>query len=141
MEGKIYEPLLAKRIKQHLARNGGLSGNQDGFTQGKSTIEAMQRIVQLIRMTKGRSRRTKEKCVVVALDAIKEEMEHLKIPFCLKGIIADYFTNGHIIGSYEQKIGISCGVPQGSIMGPLIYETSFMTAYCEWTWSEINNGR
>ena len=83
--GKIYERLLAKRIKQHLALKGGLSGTQYGFIVEKSTIEAKE--MQLIGMTIGDSRQTKEKCVVMALDvksafntvawtAIKKEMEH-----------------------------------------------------------------
>ncbi|KAJ3663136.1 hypothetical protein Zmor_007445 [Zophobas morio] len=52
---------------------------------------------------------------------IKEVMGHWDIPGYLKEIIADYFTKRHITGSYGQKIGISCEVPQGSIIGPLIW--------------------
>ena len=94
--GKIYERLLAKRIKQHPALKGDLSGNQYGFTAGKSTIEATERVMQLIGMIKGGSRQTKEKCVVGALD-VRNEFN----------TIAWTAT-----GSYGQKMGISCEVPQ-----------------------------
>ena len=130
--GKIYERLLTDRIKLHIAQKGGLSGNQYGFTAGKSTIEAIDRVVQLIGMTKRGVRQTRKKHIVVAIDvrnafntiawsAVKKELKHWDMPGYLKRIIADYFTNRQITGSYGQKIGISCGVPQGSIMGPLIW--------------------
>ncbi len=83
-------------------------------------------------MTKRGVRQTRKKHIVVALDvrnafntiawsAVKKELKRWDMPGYLKGIIADYFTNRQITGSYGQKIGISCGVPQGSIIGPLIW--------------------
>ena len=66
-----------------------MSGNQYGLTEGKSIIEAIERVMQLIGMNKG------------------GEMERWDIPGYSKRIIVDHFTNRHIIGSYGQKIGIS----------------------------------
>lgn len=64
-----------------------MSWIQYDSTEGKSIIDAIEAVVQPIGMTKDDSRRTKEKCVMVALDvrntfniiawtAIKEEIEH-----------------------------------------------------------------
>lgn len=45
---KLYETLIKSRLQEEIQDKGGLSENQNGFTKGKSTIHAVERVKSIV---------------------------------------------------------------------------------------------
>lgn len=125
--GKVYEQLIKTRLVQEITTNGGLSEMQFGFVAGKSTIDAMFKVKKLAKAAKKR----KKLCVMVMLDiknafnsvpwkGILEELNRKNVAPYLVNVIADYFRDRKILVD-KTPIVTSCGVPQGSVLGPILW--------------------
>ena len=129
---KIIEKLMHKRLYEFLENNNILFKNQFGFRKQNSTIHALIQITEQIResMEKG-----KFGCGIFidlrkAFDTVNhkillKKLEHYGVRGTFLQWFESYLTgrkqyvyfNGH---SSDQK-DISCGVPQGSVLGPLLF--------------------
>lgn len=126
MVGKLYERLIKERIEQELERNGGLSERQFGFRRGRSTVDAVKTVVEAAKRCRRRW------FMVVALDVqnafnsavwsvIVRELRAKKIPEYLVNTVESYFSERTIKVTKSKTIDMTAGVPQGSVLGPLLW--------------------
>ena len=131
--GKILEKLLLDRLNSFLRKHKILSNSQFGFRSNRSTVDALMNFVEEIRKTWD-NQNTVTKCTFVDLKKAFDTVDHKML---LKKC-ASYGLRGHVlkilesylkdryqfttIGENESKDRlVSCGVPQGSILGPLLF--------------------
>ena len=129
---KIFEKVMYNRLLTHLTDNNILSPSQFGFRAGHSTSHAILYLVDQI--TRAIDRR--EMTIGVFLDLSKafdtvnhtillHKLQHYGISGTALRWFDSYLLNrkqyvkyNHANSEFET---ISCGVPQGSILGPLLF--------------------
>ena len=134
---KILERVIAGRLVEHLDEVGpGLSDNQFGFRAGRSTIDAILRV-------KARSEEVVARggvVLAISLDianafntlpwaCIREALVYHNVPPYLCRIVGAYLSDRYISypgrGGLEERREMSCGVPQGSVLGPLLWNIGY----------------
>ncbi|KAL4131252.1 hypothetical protein QTP88_008590 [Uroleucon formosanum] len=136
--GKILEFLLARRLEDHMSDSGGLSANQYGFRKGKSTDDAVRELqAYLLEGVNGGNF-----CLAVSIDVrnafntvkwsdILDALPRWRIPQYLLNMFRSYFSGrtGTVHANCAEggtlEIEISGGVPQGSVVGPLLWNATF----------------
>ncbi|XP_017776379.1 PREDICTED: RNA-directed DNA polymerase from mobile element jockey-like [Nicrophorus vespilloides] len=128
---KVFERLLLRRIRPFLCEEGVIPDHQFGFRRHHSTIEQIHRVTNDIR----RSMEGKQYCSAVFLDItqafdkvwhagllykIKSTLPHTFYSL-LKSFLCDRFFQVKMEGEVTQLYPIGSGVPQGSILGPVLY--------------------
>lgn len=134
--GKAMEAVLAGRLVAEMEANGALSENQYGFRKGRSTLTALERVMEVAEGERARTLKTRGLCLVVLLDVknafnsmswdvILDAMRAKGISPCLRRMIASYLADRKILlgesGTYE----VMAGVPQGSILGPILWNLAY----------------
>lgn len=129
---KIFEKAFYNRLVKYLNRHDILCKNQYGFRKAHSTAFALIDLYEKI----SKSIDNKEVAIGIfmdlskAFDAISHEILFQKLEhYGIRGIALDwvksYFCNRRQFVSYKNASShlkyISCGVPQGSILGPLLF--------------------
>ena len=129
---KILEKLMYTRLLSFLNKNGILYNLQFGFRSGHSTAMAIMALVDNI----SRSIDNGEYTLGVFLDFSKafdclnhqilfNKLEHYGVRNEALLWFKSYFTDRYQYVSYDgsesDKMLITCGVPQGSILGPLLF--------------------
>uniref|UniRef100_A0A0A9YN50 Putative RNA-directed DNA polymerase from transposon BS n=1 Tax=Lygus hesperus TaxID=30085 RepID=A0A0A9YN50_LYGHE len=128
---KLFEKLLLKRLKPIIEERNLIPDHQFGFREQHSTIDQVHRITSVI-----------EKCfeekgicsavflnVSEAFDKVWHKGLQAKLqrdrPTQYYTILVSYLTERHFRvkheDEYSQLRGIRAGVPQGSVLGPLLY--------------------
>ena len=129
---KIFERLVYNRLVEFIVKNNILSQNQFGFQKGKSTENAVTSIVSQI--LKAKERKESSYCIFLdfakAFDTVNHDILIEKLNFY--GVkdkalawFKSYLSNRAQytqIGENLSDIGlIKHGVPQGSVLGPLLF--------------------
>lgn len=129
---KVIEKIILINLTQHLDDENVLQNEQFGFRTSHSTTHALTRIVELI--TKGFNR--KETTIGVFLDTEKAfdkvwhtgllyKLIQIKTPFYLISLLKSYLLNRtfnvHLGNTISDTFSINAGVPQGSLLGPILY--------------------
>jgi hypothetical protein len=131
--GKVMEKVIAHQLNAHLTRNGLHDDMQSAYKQGTSTETALIRIKADVDMILNDG----DSVLLVLLDlsAAFDTVDHnilltrLQQEVGLQGTalrwIQSYLTNRtqavHINSSKSSEVGLSVGVPQGSVLGPLLF--------------------
>ena len=129
---KILEKIMYSRLMSFITQYEILYLNQFGFREKRSTSMAILTFVEKIR----KSLDNKELCIGLfldfakAFDTINHKILFEKLDFYgIRGIALDwvksYFKDRKQLTIYENKKStlenITCGVPQGSVLGPLFF--------------------
>jgi hypothetical protein len=129
---KIIEKLVHKRLLHYLTTHNILSYSQYGFQPNMSTelaiLESQDRIVKAIA--------SKKFCLGLFIDLSKAfdtlnhsilitKLQHIGIRGTPLNWFHSYLTKRHQYVSFKNvessQLQITCGVPQGSILGPLLF--------------------
>lgn len=136
--GKIYERVIVGRMQDFMKDHpsAALSDRQFGFRQGKYTIDTLNSVASFIY----KWTRKKQFVISVGLDVrnafnsipwtvIRGALRRKDFPIFMRRIIDSYLHDRSI--EYPTKGGgfgtrrISCGVPQGSVLGSLLWNIAF----------------
>ena len=129
---KVLERIVYNRLFHYLMKHKFFSASQYGFQPNRSTeyaiLELQDRIMKIMNK--------KECCVGVFMDLSKafDTLDHKILldklyHYGIRGVAHDWFRDYlsnrkqyvHINGTSSGQLPISCGVPQGSILGPLLF--------------------
>jgi hypothetical protein len=128
---KLFEKLLLKRLKPIIEDRNLIPDHQFGFRQRHSTIDQVHRITNIIE----NALENKKICASIFLDVAQafDKVWHKGLEWKLQRdlpkqyykILKSYMTDRHFRvkceGEYSELKKISAGVPQGSVLGPVLY--------------------
>lgn len=130
--GKLCERSILDRLQAH-ARDTNLSrNNQFGFREQHSTIQAVLSAAEKISFNNNKTKSTGMVLLDVEKafdscwhDAILHKLRLSKFPLYLIKIIQSYLTDRsafvEVLGSSSPDFNIPAGVPQGSLLAPLLF--------------------
>lgn len=128
---KIFERLFLTRLNPVISELNIIPNHQFGFRQRHGTIEQVHRVVDKIRL----SQEKKEYCSAVFIDISQafDKVWHegllyklkLYLPHPYYEVLKSYLTERHFMiklrNEYSPLAPIMAGVPQGSVLGPILY--------------------
>jgi len=137
--GKLLERVILNRLTKYTESENGLSNMQFGFRKGRSTVDAIRTVVEAAEIAQRQQRRGNRYCAVVTLDvknafnsasweAIARSLHSMRVPVYLCRILKSYFQNRTLIYETdrgERRMTITAGVPQGSILGPTLWNAMY----------------
>lgn len=101
--GKLLEHLILARLRDEIERTGGLAENQFGFREGRSTISAVQKVVNLVDRAARRNRHTRRPAVITldirnafnctSWQKILELLKEREVKKYLRRMIKQYFKD------------------------------------------------
>ena len=129
---KIFEKVIYRRMLEYCEESNALADVQFGFRRGHSTAHQLQRVVNIVNNAKTRGMSTAMALLDVqkAFDNVWHnglvfKLLRLQFPSYLVKLIASYLsqrTSKVVIGNIVSSTYSNCaGVPQGSVLGPLLY--------------------
>ena len=130
--GKIFEKLIYSRLYAFLSGQGLINTNQYGFRKGHSTSHALNYSISYI------EKNLKEKSHVLGIfvdlskafdtidhDILLYKLENYGIRGIANKLISSYLKGRqqyvHVLEEDSQKLPVVYGVPQGSVLGPLLF--------------------
>ena len=132
--GKLFEKLLFDSMHNHLCTNGLISAQQSGFLPGDSTINQLLSITHKIFTGFEESPSRETRAVFLdfykAFDRVWHEglvykLERNGISGKLLKLMKNYLSDRKqrvlLNGKNSEWADISAGVPQGSVLGPLLF--------------------
>ena len=129
---KICESLVYDQLYGYLNSNSLLTKNHSGFRSLHSTVTALLHLTNnwYLNIYKGMTNLIVLLDLAKAFDTVSHNILLKKLePYGLKGVTLDWFLS-YLSDRQQQCVGegcvskpqlISCGVPQGSILGPLLF--------------------
>jgi len=129
---KLFERVIKIRLEAHLdAIPEGLSCHQYGFRKGRSTLDALEAVSGMVQRAGSGALARRDLCALVAIDVanafntapwkkIEEALCRKSVPGYLLNIVRSYL-NDHQLLTKAGSMAVTCGVPQGSVIGPLLW--------------------
>lgn len=137
--GKLLEQLIKARLHKELEERNDLHQMQYGFRKGLSTITAMEKVIQIANGAKAGCYRSRKICVLITLDVanafnsaswkeIIGEVKKRKVMPEIARLVNSYLEDREIVieeGEERQNIKVNSGVPQGSVLGPTLWNLQY----------------
>ena len=137
--GKLLEEMVLQRLQGHMVRENGLLENQFDFRKGRSTVDAIQAVVDIATKARRGTGKRKEFSALISIDIRNafnttrwniciEAMVQKKVLNYLLRMIDDYLSDRWVIyegDKWSLKEEITCGAPQGSQVGPLVWNVMY----------------
>ncbi|KAH8345362.1 hypothetical protein KR059_002276, partial [Drosophila kikkawai] len=139
----VLEHLISTRLERAIVAAGGLSDSQYGFRKAKSTVDAISKVVDIASAAIAGQRwkgGSKEYCLIVTLDIrnafntarwgriMDALLSNFGVPTYLLNLMRNYFHDRMLqidSDSGTQTVELSCGVPQGSVLAPLLWNAMY----------------
>lgn len=129
---KIFEKYIAEELMDYLAANKILSERQFGFRKAKSTKHAIMRLIEDVFAGLETSQKTygvfcdlSKAFDCVSHSILAGKLQHYGVRGKEIAILTSYLSNrqqvAELNGCRSGKCKINLGVPQGSILGPLLF--------------------
>lgn len=129
---KIFEKLILKRLRPVIEENELIPNHQFGFRKQHSTIEQVHRVVNVIE----KNLEERKVCTAAFLDVSQafDRVWHVGLLHKIKKSLPDqyyhlfksYLANRYFQVRYTDELStqfkIEAGVPQGSVLGPTLYQ-------------------
>ena len=132
--GKIFEKLIFNSLYSYLSSNGLITKNQSGFIPGDSCTNQLLFLINEIHEAFENPSSLEVRAVFLDISKAFDKVWHEGLIFKLKqnGVAGkllrffkSYLTNRKqrvaLNGSYSNYANIESGVPQGSVLGPLLF--------------------
>ena len=132
LPGKLAERIVHTHVISFIEEKGLLNQNQGGFRKNKSTISTTAKFIDDILLGMNDKQYTVAAFIDLkkAFDTINHEILIRKLPHFgfnnnIIRWVENYLQNRKqkciVNGKTSMEAGIVCGVPQGSILGPLLF--------------------
>lgn len=129
---KIFESILSSQINHYFSINNLFSTTQHGFRANHSCETALQTVIESLRENISKNKKTlalfvdfKKAFDLVEPKLLWRKLFHYGFDNKALGLIENYFNNRTMsvcIGkNSSSKLKLNLGVPQGSILGPLLF--------------------
>lgn len=129
---KIFERVILNRIHEFEKNNNNLNQEQFGFRKGRSTVQQLARITNVISNGLNQNKSTAMLLLDIekAFDTVWHEglvhkLSTYKLPNYVLKIIMSYLEDRtfqiKIGNTYSKTQNVAAGVPQGSILGPILF--------------------
>lgn len=133
---KLLETLLKNRLEKELTEKGAIHENQYGFRKGKSTIDALNKILNIVDNINAKSYKSRGVATLLTLDIknafnsaqwqeIIRQLENKGISGYLIRMLQQYLHKRYIVTEHGERFRMVCGVPQGSILGPTLWNVFY----------------
>ena len=132
LPGKILEKLVHQQLSDYLEGNMLLAGEQHGFRRNHSTVHSVEQVTSFI--NKKMDARLLTAAVFIdfrkAFDCVQHPLLLKKLhDMGFSRLVVDWvesYLSGRVQrvyanDSYSDYMGVTQGVPQGSVLGPLFY--------------------
>ena len=132
LPSKTIEKVIHSRLTEFYTMHNVLTDNQDGFRKGRSTIDTIANFTDDISLNINKGECTiaafvdfKKAFDTVNHDILIQKLKHTGVRGLKLDLLVNYLSNRAQITFANSKIlsnhSITCGVPQGSILGPLLF--------------------
>ena len=129
---KLFERIILNRMMSHINDNSIFADEQFGFRLGHSTTHQLLRVTNLIRANKSEGYSTGAALLDIekAFDSVWHKgliakLKHFNFPIYIIKMIQNYLTDRFLQVCYQNcksdQLPVLAGVPQGSILGPILY--------------------